>query len=351
MLDNTQIPPILGVQFLSREFEPQHLEGMRYRSIRFASGEVLDLTVDLEILGGLSPFTFAQPWPQFPSIGAFEYVDPYVNTRWPSRLILTSRGTCDRTAKLPAAFIRDLLCGIRIILMEPIRSSQPFLESPDQLLQTVGYRRIYHSTMLDFVGNPHPSDQWFLSPAEAGEPLGPGFAKIDGVSDDLNQQALVWSQAVSFPSRKTIQIDESAVRNRIQELKQHWNSQQEIADATTHLERVDEKAAIRSAAAAVEAAAKFYCSLWKVEFPRDQSTFDDKIESVLSLAGRPSFRGVNPSGSQSLLRLYRARSSMHEGDCYYKDPQTGQRVDVRIFEARQLVADAQRFLLWMDSQA
>jgi hypothetical protein len=351
MLDLEGVPSVLGVQFLSRVFEPRPLQGLRFREMKFSSGEVLDLAVDLEIVCAPSPFTFAQPWPQFPSIGAFEFVDPYANTRWPSRLMLTSGENHNVSLRLPVAFSRELLAGIRLVLATAIRVNDALLESSDQVVQCVGYRRIYHSSMLDAAGNPMPADQWFLFPAEIGEAIGPGFAKMNALADDGTQQSLVWSQAISFPSRHSIQVDKIAVRQRIQEVKQHWNSHQEIADARYHVDRGDEKAAVRAAAAAVEAAVRFYCSIWNVDFPRDHSTFDEKIEKILTFAGKPSYKAANQDSADSLLKLYRARNSMHEGDCYYIDPHSSERVEVRVYEARQLVDEAQRFLLWLDSQA
>jgi hypothetical protein len=350
MAQATKGTEIFGVQFVSRTLLPERPIGsLRYPSVRFSSGEILEISLNIEIEGGPCALTFAQPWPQAPSIGAYQFVDPYADTRWPARVILKSRGETSQPASMSVAFTHEFLSGVRNILMDAFRNLEPF--RTDQRLQTVGYRRVYYTHYLDAAGNPAPSGQWHLFPAEPLEPIGPGFVLVGGPKD-RNHHSLVWSQAISFPGRSSLAVDEPQVRRRVQEIKRHWNSHQELADAERHAKRRDAKASVRSGAAAVEAAVKFYCTLWGLEFPcGPTTTFDEKIESVLGLAGRPSYRAISPNSSKSLLKLYRARSSMHEGDCYYNDPDTGERVDVKHSEACRLVEEAKRFVLWLDSLA
>jgi hypothetical protein len=62
-----------------------------------------------------------------------------------------------------------------------------------------------------------------------------------------------------------------------------------------------------------------------VALPND-GDFDVKIERVLREAGRPSYRAVDREASISLLKLDRARNSMHDADCFYDSMKTQSRV-------------------------
>lgn len=110
------------------------------------------------------------------------------------------------------------------------------------------------------------------------------------------------------------------------------------------------KNTVRSSASAVEAALRFYCSEWSVSFP-ERKPFDEKIDEVLRSASRPEYSKVQPEEATNLLNLYRARNSMHEGDCCFEDQVTGSMVDVDRALARELFESARKFVLWIDSLA
>lgn len=66
-------------------------------------------------------------------------------------------------------------------------------------------------------------------------------------------------------------------------------------------------------------------------------------------AGKPSFKNLNPDACEKLLYLYRARNSMHEGDCYYNDL-AGKSVHItNSDQVGDLVSAAEEFTLWVDS--
>ena len=141
------------------------------------------------------------------------------------------------------------------------------------------------------------------------------------------------------------------IRKRVQEIKMHFNAKDELKEASSALERGSIKQAVRSAAAAVEASVRHYAATWGVNFPRGRMAFTEKVEKVLRDAGKPSYQSVSAGDIRDLLCLYRARSKIHEGDCYYADPDTEVRVMVRKPRASELYAAARRFVLWLDSLA
>ena len=107
-----------------------------------------------------------------------------------------------------------------------------------------------------------------------------------------------------------------------------------------------------SAASAVDAALRYYCTEWAVIFPTQRNmAFDERIERILSDARRPSYRSIDVKGIVDLLYLYRSRNAMHEGDCFYRDDSTGTDVYCEMSHARRFFNVAQTFAYWLDSQA
>jgi hypothetical protein len=341
---------VFGVQFLSRVLGKGVLAVGTPRRVRLSSAEV-DVTFEIGLNDGHSSFTYAQLWPQAPSIGAHEYVDDYADRRWPCRVQIGGRvGIPGPRDKRSVSLAHEILSGFRRKMWEAFLGASSLPPHSDQLLRTDGYRRTYYTIGLDAAHNPIPSPEWFLCPATVDEPVGPGFVRIEGLFEDRNEHALVWSQAISFPSRTSIEADKAAIRKRVREIQRHWNSYNEIRDAENYVNSGNAKAAVRYGAPAVEAAVKFYCSLWGVKFP-NKGEFGERIEGVLAAAGKPSYQAIDPEGLKAILRLYRARNSSHEADCYYNDPDTNERVDVKHWHAQEMIGHAKRFLSWLDAIA
>jgi len=315
------------------------------------------------------------PWPDYPSIGAVQFVDPYGEKRWPSYVVLDAALTIQAEVLTLEATI-DILQYLRGIVGWGWINKPPLISLIGQTVSVPGYRWGYISPSLDFVGNPVPNPAGAYSYADLGEAIGPGFTTVENINafhrfdgtpnsdaDPLSQirkyfesswklhTALVWSQAFSIQNRTSAATDRVRINKRVQEIRRHWNSYNELKDARDHARRYDVKGAIRSAAAAVDASLRFYCAEWGVQLPSNQLPFDEKIERVLTAARRPSYRAANPGGATEILHLYRARNAQHEGDLYYKDTNTGAEVRPDISKANDLVDEAQKFVLWLDSQA
>ena len=307
-------PNAFGVQFLSRDFlESGALGGRDYDPLELPGGKELHLSVALHSESGPTDLTFAQPWPQPPSIGAYEFVDPYGDMRWPSRVLLSARIDDRELKNLTVEFAHLVLGVLRDVLWASFQSIASLRTAPDQLLATQGYRRAFYTSTIDINRNPVPSSGWHLTEAVATEPLGPGFIRLDAIADDRNYHALAWSQAVSLPAGNVPAKGQREIEKKIQEVKLHWNSYKEIRDAERFAQQGKVKAAVRFAAPALEAAVRFYSALWGVPMP-ESGTFAEKIEKVLQDAGRPSYGSLAPKSLKSLLCLYRARNSMHEAD-------------------------------------
>ncbi len=282
-------------------------------------------------------------------------MDPYAEVRWPS-YILMCFGACIDENELDAQLANDLLQRIRSFVGLEMLKAPQLGDFNDQRLSADGYRFAYWTSERDFVGNPVPSPGGQYTFADTGEAVGPGFASMDGLSFSSTSPgfetcSLVWSQAFVFPGRRDVIADQNDIRRRVQQIKWHQNSYDELRDAKRHLERPDVKAAVRSAASSVDATLRYYCKQWGVHFPKKPVPFDQKIEHVLGQATRPSYCTACPDGSKTLLHLYRSRNSMHEGDCYFRDDTTGQNVDCTLVHAKAFFGAAREFSFWLDSQA
>jgi hypothetical protein len=298
---------------------------------------------------------FAQLVPQRPSIGAHQFVDhevdSYFSQRWPT--CLGAKGTVhlrDGQTDLPGNVRRETLYFLRRFLWE-LPGGIPSPEIPsDQRATTLGYRREFvHSQTFDILGSRRPSSIATFAASELGEPIGPGVATIlEAWTPELVNE-LVWSPVLHFQNRSTIEHDKSAIQAALEALRRHYNSYSELRDARRHLERSELKAAVRSAASAVDACLLHIRQASGVLKPPNGLPYDQKIEHVLRSVGRPSYQTLEHAHSKQLLYLYRARNSMHEGDCFYMQDD-GTRIQVReAAQVLQFVESAEAFILWADS--
>jgi hypothetical protein len=314
---------------------------------------VFDLKMDVED----KPFeiNFAQLPPSRSSIGAHQYIDNeidfYMSRRWPKCLVLKGIVTFPEEA-LANKLAQDILLFVQKLCWNTNGEGFEKTFGPDQCAAVCGYRREYFEKQLfDICGNRRPNSCERYVSTEIGEPVGPGVASLPEVDffDGINE--LIWTPILPFSDRRTLDEDLPNIRTAVGALRKHYNSYSELRDAHRHITNGDVKAAIRSAAPAVDAILRFYQKLWRVPPPAKKLPFDEKIEQMLRSAGRPSYRDVAPLHLENLLYLYRCRSSMHEGDNYYKDRQDN-RVDVRTIEQTQTFIDAvEDFVIWIDSLA
>jgi hypothetical protein len=296
---------------------------------------------------------FAAPWPDNPSAGAVQFVDPYAEVRWPSYVRLTGRLVVPNEMFSPV-LAADVLQSLRVQIAGAI-SVEKLKLLPGQCVSTDGYRWGYFTEDRDFCGNPVPHPFGHYVFANKGEPVGPGYSMIEGFDHRLQPSffhvGLVWSQAFSLSNRTDAITDQVRITRRVKDLKKHWNSYDELQLADRYFEQRDVKGTVRSGASAVEAACRFYAAEWQVPLGQGHQSFNDKIESLLAGSGRPSYRTVNQPGYEALGILYRARNTIHEGDCYYPDRALGCDVPVDHRLAGDLLNAAKQFLFWLDSQA
>ncbi len=221
---------------------------------------------------------------------------------------------------------------------------------PDQFAKESGYRREYFChQMFDFAGNRVPNSSRFFRATRSDEYIGPGLAMISGHSSLDCISEFVWSQILPFSSPVDVKADLPRIMEKLVEIRKHYNTYNELNDAHKHHEAGELKASVRSAASAVDAIIRYYRGLWGVAVPGRRLQFDEKIEQVLIEAGKPSYKLVDPKNSARLLYLYRARNSMHEGDCYYKDD-SGKEIQIASKEQVEGFIDAaEQFVLWIDS--
>ena len=329
--------------------EGRRLEG--YLKIQFSSPLLVGASEGTKVRPN-----YAQPWEtqEGPSIGAVQWVDPYAEIRWPSYALASFSADVTPPA-LGTEAECDILQRMRILISFAIFEFPELKAMTDQLLAHDGYRFGYWTPVLDFVGNPVPAPGKYAN-ADRDEPVGPGHASLSGFgfangSSQMHSLALVWSQAFSLPNRTNAQVDDATIRRRAQEIKRHYNSKDELVRAQDDLRQRDVKGCIRSAAAAVDAALRYYCAEWGVAFPTAPIPFDQKIERILQQAARPSYRCVDQAGLLDLLHLYRSRNAIHEGDCYYRDDTLGTDIYCDMSHASRFFNAAQAFTYWLDSQA
>lgn len=326
-------------------------------SVRASSREdpdtVYELTFSLE--NKPFPMTFAQLLPHGSTIGAFEYIDEevdrYFESRWP--VCLAARGNVSvpcAVASLSEDDLADILLFARVLLWE-IPGEQPNPDiPPDQRATRLGYRRQFlHSQMLDIVGNRRHRNVAYFSETELGDPIGPGVITLDLPFSDTQPNELVWSPILRMENRRDRDLDMPRILAAIDAIKRHYNSYTELGDARRLLGAGEVRASIRSAASSVDASLLYLRQANSIAAPPRGLMFDEKVEHALRSAGLPSYTELEPAKARLLLYLYRARNSMHEGDCYYIDL-NGQRNVIRgPQDAQPLIDAAGEFVLWVDS--
>lgn len=345
--------PIEAYQFLSRRIDLS--QDLKNRKSWPKQRPDIVFSLDGAIVPKPFEINFAHLKPCGPSIGAFEYIDDpldfYLTQRWPYCIAL--KGSVNFPEEnLTLDLIKNLLGYMKLLLWTPGDSRfQGLLE--DQRATTVGYRWIYLTHQIgDISGNRRPSSLERYFKTAVGDPVGPGVSCLPNGCQFEFPNEYVWSQILSFPGATNQQNDIDEIRQKIQSLKKHSNGYNELRDAKRHLKNNEVRAVVRSAAPAIDAILHYYCEIWNVKFPNEKEMpFDQKIETVLRLANKPSYRQADPCTLQTILFLYRSRNSMHEGDCFYKDA-TGKRVDVNtIAQASEFVEAVERFVIWIDSHA
>ncbi len=344
---------VQAYQFFSRCSIPTNILGVR----RISPKQLPEIKYELNIGIEDKPFelNFIQLVPSAPSIGAAQYVDPevdlYMKRRWPR--CLKVEGAIDLpvgSGGLSAEVIKQLLTFLRVCLWTSVNVTKISNSIQDQFARMEGYHREYFiKQIFDISGNRRPNSKECYVPTEVGELIGPGLASLVDLNPFDNFNELVWSSIIPFSNRSGLPADLPRIREIAVAIRKHYNSYNELADANRHLSRPDLKAAVRSAASAVDAILRYYCKLWNVSFPGGSKPFDEKIEDVLLSAGKPSYRHVDRANLQNILYLYRCRNSMHEGDCYYKDD-SGQQIAVQSeHQVKKLILAVEDFILWIDS--
>lgn len=344
---------VQAYQFFSRCSIPTTVFGVR----KISPSQHPEITYQLNIGIEDKPFeiNFVQVIPLAPSIGAFQYVDPevdlYMARRWPK--CLKVEGTIDvpvTSGRASVEVITQLLTLLRLCLWTSINVTGISNLIQDQYSRIFGYRREYFDKQIfDFSGNRRPNSKECYIPTEIGELIGPGLVSLTDLDPFANFNELVWSSIIPFPNRSNLAADLPRIRAISVAIRKHYNSYNELADANRHLSHSDLKAAVRSAAPAIEAILRYYCKLWNVQFPSNNKPFDEKIEDILLSAGKPSYRVVDPNNLQNIRNLYRCRSSMHEGDCCYNND-TGQKVAVSSkIQVQEFISAVENFVIWIDS--
>lgn len=343
---------IEGFQFTSRKtLEPGSLG-----NFQASPPQRHDIGYDLEVSIECAPFKlgFAELIPRSPSVGAFEYINPdvqaYMVRRWPYCLSL--RGTVSVPEKDLSDKLRaHILDFMREKLWAPHEEWSLTPLPNDQRATQPGYRRMYfHGQLFDAAGERVPHSSASFVATQNGEPVGPGLSSSPDLSDPLaGINEMVWSEVLPFPHRTSLNKDRPQIDRRIDSKRKHYNSNSEYEDARRHKANGEVKAAVRSAASAVDAILRYYQKVWGVPPPSPHQPFDEKIEEILAAAGKPSYRSLDPAASQNLLHLYRCRNSMHDGDCCYKASDST-RIDVnRVEQVVPWLEAVEAFIAWIDS--
>ncbi len=355
-------------QFLSRGNILNHTIGP-VGSAKTSSKQRPDIifSIDYEIIDKPFELNFIQVAPGEWDVGASQYVDPEIDTymemRWP-KCLKGKANICVETDDVEnIEALRSILTYFRLYTWSLWEHVKILRDSPDQFATVPGYRRQYiHTQSTDIAGNRRPSSSESYTSTGIGEIIGPGVTVLPNTSDPsptispiaaviqrIDHLEFVWSQIIPFPEQSNLTDDLPEIREKVKAIRLHYSTYDELHRARKYLSDGEIKAAIRFGAASMEVILRYYCKMWGVKFPTDRISFDEKIERVLSEASKPSYRDVDPTSSKNLLYLYRARSSMHEGDCSYKDDHGSQIRIKRIDQAEGLVKAAEEFTIWIDS--
>ncbi len=305
--------------------------------------ELPDLQFDIEYLLIKKPFEINFTYEvSRPCAGALEYINPkmseFLTKKWPYcivgdySIIMDKKYDNFNFYKRCLHLMRNRLWSIKdeIIKMK--------IDMSKHLIKKQGYRREYMiNQMIDMDRNRIPSDSLWMREANIDDFIGPGLTSIHHicqVSRDpefknfFENFEFIWGEYFKKPEHRTIVTDEENKKN-YRTMMFHFNSFDELENAKKDLKAGNIKNCIRNLAASLEPLLKFCCFLWDVKYPTEKGVqFDEKIEAILRSAGKPSYREYDDENMQMLLFLYRARSSMHEGNCYYND-QYGNRIEIR----------------------
>jgi hypothetical protein len=231
-------------------------------------------------------------------------------------------------------------------------ATHPIFTAGDQISKRIGYRRSYYAQQwFDISGIRRPDPSEYYHPTGVGELLGPGV-----ISAPLGNRTMemVWSQVIPFPNVTNIAADLPRLKEIIFDMRKHYNGYDEFRAAYKHLaaqqEQQDMKAAVRAAASGIDAILGFYCGLHSTKFPKARVPFDDKIEQILQATGMPSYKAITPLEMDCIRNLYKARNTMHEGDCYTTDA-NGALIPVDVAQARKFIEAAERLAIWLDARA
>ncbi len=344
-----------GVQFLSKDFLPNDFNGYGEFTLPVTTNVVIKSTIKKKGLSKrrLNPI-FAQPWAEGPSIGAYEVLDPYRNVRWPSYILLEANiNLTDVYGDITPDLVDEIIIRLQEFLWGSF-DSMPILNTrTDERANCPNCKRVYHIENSDATGNPFKSSACNYYEHYDAVPNGPGLIHIPSIPRTANippQIARVWSQSIKFSNKADIK-DDIKIKNKVKRIKTHWNAHRELSDAKKYLSCHDIKGTIRSSSSAIEAALKFYCNEWNIKWPSQQGMqFDERIDCILKSGGRTLYSSIDSKASVKLLHLYRARSSMHEGDCYYNDNNTNSDINVNIAIAEDFFNTASEFIIWLDAQ-
>lgn len=314
----------------------------------------LEFSIDFEIIDKPFEINFTQLIPSRPSIGAFEYIDPYIDVymekRWPKCIKGKGNVEVQNDDQRNNEILVAILQYMRVVCWHLKEHVSELKGYSDQFATVKAYRREYFNRQIfDICGNRRPSNSEKYCLTDIGEYIGPGVACIAGHSSLEYINELVWSQIIPFSNPKDMATDLPKIKQKLVEIRKHYNTYNELNDARRLHSTGELKSAIRSAASSVDAILRYYCSLWDVAFPGRGLQFHEKIETVLKEAKKPSYQSIDPLNSERLLYLYRARNSMHEGDCYYKD-NSGNVVQItNKDQVGDFIDAAEQFTLWVDS--
>lgn len=339
-------------QFLSR----MDIDNRPLGKVNTYPNERMDLKFffEFEIIDKPFEINFTQLIPKKTDAGAFQYIDPdvevYMNKRWPK--CIKGRGNVEvvKNEQTDNEILKFILQYMRVVCWY-MKEYIPILKNDsDQFVMQKAYRReYYHHQFFDIRGKrrPNPDGNFYLT--ENGEFIGPGFATICDNLDVDNVNEFVWSEILPISNTTKGEKDTPKIRKKFAEIRKHYNSYNELNIARRLLSNNELKSSIRAAASSIDAILRYYCSLWEVPFPSKGYKFNEKIERVLKEASKPSYKSIDPINSNKLLYLYRARNSMHEGDCYYKDD-SGNIIQIRQKkQVEEFVSAAEQFSLWIDS--
>ncbi|MDT7042079.1 hypothetical protein [Candidatus Nitronereus thalassa] len=339
-------------QFISRK----NVENRSLGGINTSPKQRPDLKfqIQFEIIDKSFEVNFAQLIPSSPSAGAYEYIDPYVDVymkeRWPKCIKGKANLNIASSEQLDNEILKMVLPYLRFACWHLKEHVADLKKDKDQFSTQKAYRREYLGhQMFDFDGNRRPSASEKFCLTDIGEYIGPGVASIVGHTPFGQLNEFVWSQIMPIENPTDVATDLPRIREKLNEIRKHYNTYNELNDARRLLSNGELRSAIRAAASSIDAILRYYCVIWGAVFPAQGLQFHDKIEKVLQEASKPSFKKLDPANSQKLLYLYRARNSMHEGDCYYKD-NSGKTVNInKRDQVGELVRAAEEFTLWMDS--